>query len=225
MKNKKDTPLILFDLDGTLWDCSELSYQAWTRSLELLGVPHNLTKQRLKSFFGLSSPVFERKLFPEFPDKLRSKLAENAFGFELSLIREGFGILYPDVEGILERLSSQYDMAIVSNCQNGYIEGFIKHYGFEQFFKNWESSGHSRKPKEENIRQLMARMNKNTAIMVGDTPTDMNAAHFNNIPFIHALYGFGVIPEVEYKVACFSQLPGCIDSMIKEDAIEYGEGK
>lgn len=36
------------------------------------------------------------------------------------------GELYPDVEKTLDELSESYDLYIVSNCQRGYIESFLR---------------------------------------------------------------------------------------------------
>ena len=83
--------------------------------------------------------------------------------------------LYPDLEETLEKLSKQYHLYIVSNCQTGYIEDFISCSGTWSFFEDFECFGNTGKAKGENIRLLVRRSGLDSAVYVGDTQGDYNS--------------------------------------------------
>ncbi len=62
---------IIFDVDGTLWDSTEIVADAWTRYLkEERHINMDITAEKLKSLFGQLLPQIAAKLFPEFSRKL-----------------------------------------------------------------------------------------------------------------------------------------------------------
>ena len=62
-------------------------------------------------------------------------------------------------------------------------------------------------PKAGNIRLLMERNAITEAAMVGDTVLDFEAAEGAGVPFIHAAYGFGRVPEAKWRIAQLPDLP------------------
>ncbi|WP_300384334.1 HAD-IA family hydrolase, partial [Clostridium sp.] len=110
------------------------------------------------------------------------------------------GTLYPKLEETLSKLDEDYDLYIVSNCQEGYIETFLKLYNLEKYFKDFESAGKTSLSKGENIKLIVERNNIEQAIYVGDTQGDYNATKIAKVPFVHAKYGFGTINEKTEKI-------------------------
>ena len=217
--DQENRPLLLFDLDGTLWDCTSLSLEAWNRTLADSGIRRQISDRELKKAFGLPSPDFERRLLPEMEDGKRSALAEQVFEMELNLIPQGFGELYPDVMDVLRKLEKTYNMAIVSNCQDGYIEAFITRFFPDGTFCDWESSGRTGHPKDENVAAVLKRGRTRKAVLVGDTSSDRQAALANDLPFIQAVYGFGKPLHSKLHIHSFHEILAILMTLAGEKTV------
>ena len=94
--------------------------------------------------------------------------------------------LYPKLEETLSALKEKYPLYIVSNCQSGYIEAFLDHYGFGKYFEDIECYGNNLKQKGDNIRLLADRNGLTEAVYVGDIQGDYDASCHAGVGFIHA---------------------------------------
>ena len=54
--------------------------------------------------------------------------------------------------------------------------------------------------KADNIKEIVRRNNLKDAVYIGDTMGDYNATKETGLPFIHAAYGFGEVPEADFVV-------------------------
>lgn len=190
---------IIFDLDGTLWNPCEMVVKAWKKVC--LGYGFNDTPmdiEVLHSVMGLQIKQIGEMLFPQLDEVTVSKLLYECCELEKEyLLKEG-GVLYPNLEKILENLTREFSLFIVSNCESGYIETFLKHHGLGHFFKDIECAGNTQKSKGENIKLIIERNNLNAPIYVGDTTSDCSASKLAGIPFVYASYGFGHVDDDEY---------------------------
>lgn len=100
-----------------------------------------------------------------------------------------------------------YKLFVVSNCQAGYIETFIKAHHLEGYFKDIECPGNTGLLKADNIRLITERNHLVNPVYVGDTRSDAMAAHAAGVPFVFAAYGFGQVEEYDGKIESFEQLP------------------
>lgn len=116
------------------------------------------------------------------------------------------GSIYPNTINTIKELYKKYNLYIVSNCQAGYIESFLKHYDLQKYFKDYECSGNTKLSKEQNIRLLMSRNNIKSSIYVGDTENDYIASSNSNNKFIWAKYGFGYCSKYDYFIDDISDL-------------------
>lgn len=193
---------LIFDLDGTLWDSRASIIDIWN---EVLTRHHlietKLTPEDMNQYMGLLTDDIVRMIAPGITDQeVKTILAEIA-GQENIILRTRGGILYQGVEETLKSLSETYNLFIVSNCQDGYIEAFLDFYQFNSLFTDFESHGRTRKPKSENIKLIMERnnMKHNDTIYIGDTQTDYSSSKSNGLPFIFCEYGFGKLDIADYK--------------------------
>lgn len=60
--------------------------------------------------------------------------------------------------------------------------------------------------KGETIRRLMARHDITSAVYIGDTQGDLDAADGAGIPFVYAAYGFGEVARWDEKIGSFPEL-------------------
>jgi len=207
---------IIFDLDGTLWDSSESVTNSWNEAIATYGnINYKMTVQAMKGFMGKTIDEIAALFFADFSLDERKQIVDRCLMYEQDYIEKNGGILFPEVEETLELLSSQYSLSIVSNCQEGYIEAFLKYYNLNKYFDDFENPGRTGKTKGENIKLVTERNNLDRAVYIGDTEGDLCSARFAGIPFIHARYGFGKIKDVVPYVNSVSQIPAMVKEIIK----------
>ncbi len=198
---------IIFDMDGTLWDSSENVAASWTEKLRMLGYDMTVTKEDVMSVMGLTMDRIADIIFEGKPQKKRMELLDLCCGHENEYLRRNGGELYPDLEKTLSRLKKRYGLYIVSNCQSGYIEAFLEHYGFGGYFSDIECYGNNLLGKGDNIALVMERNALDKAWYVGDIQGDYDSAVKAGAEFIHAAYGFGTIAQEVPELGEFSGLP------------------
>lgn len=207
---------ILFDLDGTMWDSTQGVLKTWNEVVtKHPGCRSNLiTSKELGGCFGLPMTEIAKKLFPAMTADMQQQLITECCELENAYLSEHGGILYPQLERILKELKSSYKLFVVSNCQQGYIESFIKAHGLENYFDDIECWGNNFLPKGENNKLIMKRNNVTRAVYVGDTSGDEESARVAGIPFIWAAYGFGRAVSPDYVLTEFSQLPKLMEHIV-----------
>lgn len=200
-------PGIIFDMDGTLWDSSEGVAKSWTEIVKKeYDKERVITQEDIQGVMGRTMDKIADALFPELSKEDRMGLLRKCCDYENEYLRIHGGVLYPDLEETLIALKENFDLYIVSNCQAGYIEAFLEHYGFGHYFKDIECYGNNDLPKSENIRKIVERNSLGKAVYVGDIQGDYDATTAAGLPFIHASYGFGTINEETAKVNTFAEL-------------------
>lgn len=198
---------IIFDLDGTLWDSTDGVLKSWNTIIENnKDINVKLTKEILKGTMGLQIIDIGRKLFPNLSDDRIKELMKDCCELENEYLEKHGGILYDNLEETLKELSSNSKLFIVSNCQCGYIEVFLKYHNLGKYFLDFENPGRTGLSKGENIKLVVERNKLKSSVYVGDTEGDLKAAKFAGIPFIYASYGFGEVSEYDYSIKRFNEL-------------------
>lgn len=198
---------IIFDMDGTLWDSAENVANAWNTIIE--GPEYRLralTKHDLYRVMGMSMDQLGETLWGDIEIGKRNVMLEKCYDVENSYIEEHGGELYPLLEETLAKLKEDYHLYIVSNCQSGYIEAFLNHYKFWDYFEDIECYGNNNRKKGDNIADIARRNNLDKAVYVGDIQADYDSTMEAGIDFIHAAYGFGTINVPVAKIDSFSEL-------------------
>ena len=199
---------VLFDLDGTLWDSAEGVAAAWNEALALLERPERVTEEMVHSVMGKTMDVIARGMFPKETPAEADRLMAVCLDRENRYLEQHGGRLYEGLEETLAKLKEQgFFLGIVSNCQEGYIEAFLSYHGLEKYFDDTECFGHTLDGKGKNIRRVVDRNGLDPALYVGDTRGDYDAAEEAGIPFLHAAYGFGTVPEGTPLIRDFRELP------------------
>ena len=207
---------IIFDMDGTLWDSSENVAVSWTEKVRELGYDFpDITQQDVMGVMGLTMDRIADKLFGSLPLEERRELLDRCCDNEEQYLLRHGGVLYPDLEKTLIRLKKKYHLYIVSNCQSGYIETFLEHYGFGEYFDDIECYGNNLKGKGDNIALIVSRNGLDKAWYVGDIQGDYDSTMEAGIDFIHSAYGFGTIDHPVPELERFSDLPGLMKELDK----------
>ncbi|XER08177.1 Phosphoglycolate phosphatase [Sporomusa rhizae] len=199
---------IIFDVDGTLWDTTEVVAKAWNKAIsEVGGTAAVVSAAVLKKEFGKTMKVIADDLFYDADEKTKDLLMEKCCEYEHKALEENTdNLLFADVVETIKKLSEKYRLFIVSNCQVGYIELFMKKAGVEPFIKDWECFGNTGKVKGDSIKLLVERNNLTDAVYVGDTQGDYEATQIAQIPFIFAKYGFGHVENCEREISGIKEL-------------------
>lgn len=206
---------VIFDLDGTLWDSSVQVTDAWNEVLFANSDGRlQIDLDFMHSVMGKNMDEIMALLFRDFPDLDAEKIYAECMENEQSFLRKNGAVIYPQLEETLKKLSAKYDLAIVSNCQSGYIESFLGYYGFEKYFSDIECFGNTRLEKNENIKLVFERNGWEKAVYVGDTLGDFNFTAKAGLPFVHAAYGFGKVPQAEYRISSLTELPELLEEIL-----------
>jgi phosphoglycolate phosphatase len=210
LKNKFDS--IIFDLDGTLWDSSNNVALAWQQAIEQVDyVDEVMTVEKVRSITGLAYNVIFDRLFPHLDTEKRTDLMAICAKVELEILHTKGGELYPSLDETLSYLASKYKLFIVSNCQTGYIEVFLKLSRMGQYFMGHQCYGTKGNPKSENIKDIVNDYKLAAPVYVGDTMGDYDAATKAGVPFIFADYGFGKVEEGQIAtISTFNELVGLL---------------
>lgn len=211
---RKDT-LLLFDLDGTLWDSAAPVAAAWNvvfqredPSLPLL------TPDDIHGVMGMTMREIGETLYPDWHSPARKAVFDECCTYEVEYLRSHCGVLYPDFRPVLESLRAEgYELAIVSNCQTGYIDAFLASSGAADLFLDYEEWQRTGLVKGENIRLVMSRNGYSKGFYIGDTEKDREAALLARIPFIHASYGFGKVKSADGVIRSLRDLPGAVKAL------------
>lgn len=200
MSSKENKTPLIFDLDGTLWDSCLKVQEAWNLGLQswMKQTAYQrplLTLDEVQGIMGLAFDEIFAKLFPDLPLKLQRELGLYLEEFEAEVLGEQGGVLYEGVESGLIALAQIYPLGIISNCQAGYIEIFLK--SMDTFsLADFKSHGATQKPKFQNIVNMLHEQGWDRAVYLGDTLKDyescLKAREMGcSVEFHLAEWGFG----------------------------------
>ena len=208
---KKDL-LLMFDLDGTLWDSAQAVAESWNEVFHRADpeLPP-LTADDIHRVMGLTMKEISQVLQAGLKTEIREQVFDECCRYEVEYLYSHPGQLYPQLRETMEKLRGMgYELAIVSNCQRGYVEAFLHSSGTGDLFLDYEEWERTGLTKGENIRLVMERNGYRKAVYVGDTRKDQEAAQAAGIPFIHASYGFGETETPDGVIGALAELPALI---------------
>ena len=181
---------IFFDWDGTLADSMDLCLAEVAEALRTVGHPP-VTEAELRAcngptpaescgFFGLEGERAEAYLQARHDAQLR--------------LIPGRQKLYPGVAEALRRLKALASLHIVSNGLRDYVYASVRSTGLDGLFDSIEA-GRPELTKGQLLGQMLADVQPDRAILVGDRQGDIRAALENSLPAIAVRYGYGTEAE------------------------------
>jgi phosphoglycolate phosphatase len=196
---------IIFDIDGTLWNACATSAKGMNRTLENLKIPKVLTTQDIENISGKPSdqvlPILFGELLDQHPD-----LIERIDEGERQAIEEEGGLIFDGVIKGIQELSQVSKVFLVSNCDDWYLEAFIKFAGLSKYISGANCYGLSGITKANMITNILKNNNAQHAVYIGDTLSDQKAAALANINFIGATYGFGNVSTAQKSFDSFAEI-------------------
>jgi len=203
--------MIIFDLDGTLWETTDITYESANEIMRKHNINHEITKEVIAKSMGCSSQETAKNYMPNLDENTRMDLFEEMNILNSKKLLNKGGNLYTNLEEVLDRLKKKYKLAIVSNCGANYIESFLETSKLEKYFDDFIAASKLKISKGEAIKKVMERNNIKNAIYVGDTLKDYEATKIANIEFIHAKYGFERELNFKYSIDDIIELPGILE--------------
>lgn len=182
--------VILFDIDGTLLDTTELIYQAYEHSLKTHG--HRVIK---RDTMALSIGKSLEDCYLDFSpngDILVLSKTHNEFQIKNAHLAE----LFPDTINTLTKLKS-LGFRMIGITNRGRASGVlsIKHTGLDKFleFVLYRDDVKKLKPDPEPVLLALKKLKiqKDEAIMVGDSFVDIECGQNAGVKTVGVTYGFG----------------------------------
>lgn len=174
---KKEKPVIIFDLDGTLIDTKELIYQSFIHVFSIYKPDYELTEQDLQSFLGPTlKQSFDRYFDPSMSDELIQCYREYNHKEHDHYVKS-----FDGVKETLEYLKQHdYPMAVVSNKLKRTVEMGLERFDLQDYFSVVIGSEEVKEPKPNPSGILLAckelYRGHDNVIYVGDSATDIEAA-------------------------------------------------
>ena len=192
---------IIFDVDGTLWDSTPVVERAWNKALEDFGYTDGrVSAEILRGLFGLPMYAIIDSIAPGMSDAKKEEFAPKCYEYEHAFLDETPGYIYDGILDTIRELAKTHRIFIVSNCQAGYIELFLRKSGLADVVIDHLCPGDTNEFKAANIRRIVKKHGLSAPVYVGDTQMDADACEEAGVPMIYAEYGFGSVRECYAKV-------------------------
>jgi len=205
---------ILFDLDGTLWEVLDRSYE----SLKEFTTEYNLkeiSRDTISKNMGMTMEECAQNYFPDIDKEKAKEYLNKAVALNIKRLQEYGGNIYEGLEETLKKLKRNYKLGIVSNCDDGYIEAFLTTSQLGRYFDDYLAAAKLQISKSDAIKEIIKRNNIKKAIYVGDTIKDKEASKEAKLEFIHAKYGFDKKLKHKYQIEKISELPNLLKTIDK----------
>lgn len=198
---------IIFDLDGTLWETVESSWNSYNKIVAKYPFLQPISKQTVAASMGTTVEECAELYMPYLDNDTRVTILMEMLEQTAKDLDICGGNVYKNVEDTLKELKENYLLGIVSNCGPGYIESFLHTSGLNKYFVDYIAAGAEKMSKGNSILRFMRRNGIEEAIYVGDTIRDYTASIAASIPFIHAKYGFDQQLTVDKTIYDINELP------------------
>ncbi len=170
---------VIFDIDGTLVDSNDAHAHAWVDSLAEAG--HHVTFERVRPLIGMGGDKVLPQLVGLEEDSPEGKRLAKRRG---EIFRERY---FPQVEGLpgaqdlVSHLARQgHPLAVASSAREEELAGLLRCAGVDRLIRRRTSSGDAErsKPDPDIVKVALDTLGcaASEAIMIGDTPYDIEAA-------------------------------------------------
>lgn len=181
---------ICFDWDGTLADSMNLCMTEVAETLRRMGLPvppEDVLRQCNGPTYEACAPLVG------VPKERLREYMDVRLQVELSLCTT-VSRLFPGIRDMLERLSGQAALCVVSNGLAEYLDLCLRAYRVDHLFQRIEA-GRPGRTKAQALADALAAVQPERALMVGDRLGDLEAGKACGIPTVAACYGYGTPAE------------------------------
>jgi pyrophosphatase PpaX len=166
---------LLFDLDGTLIDSTELILKTFRDTFRALGIPERSGEQLL-SQVGRPLYLQMRDIDPSRQDELVSLYAKLYREYHDALVREIPGVR----EALAELAERGYRLGVVTSKRSSGTRYDLEYFGLDRLIEAVVAANDTErhKPHPEPVRKALERLGvtPRKAAFIGDSPFDLRSA-------------------------------------------------
>lgn len=198
--------MILFDMDGTLWDTVNTTVKAVKIISEKYEDVKEISEEIVTKSMGLGFSDVAKNYMPYLEKDRREAVLKEIMAKNLEVVKNEGADIYPSVHEVIKELSKRYSIGIVTNNFTEYAELFVDTSGLKPYFTDYLGASSLGKSKADAITTILKKYNVSKAVYVGDTKGDMESSKEAGVIFIHAKYGFDKTLSTDYQIDNFSEL-------------------
>lgn len=206
--------MIIFDMDGTLWDTTLVTYEAANEIVSNYDELKPISMEQIIGGMGLNIEEVSKKYMPYIDLDKACKYELEIIKKNLEIIDEKGANIYDGVLDVIRKLSQKYKLGIITNNKDEYVESFFKTSNLKEYFADYIGTASYNITKADAIKIMVNRNNAMNNFYVGDIDKDMQAATEAGVGFIHARYGFGHDVDAKYYIDKFTDLEELLDGII-----------
>ena len=215
-------PIVVYDLDGTLAWTEKYWIPVMARVLEHIDAEYQWQSavqdpRELLRWLGHPAQVIMRAIYPQASSEAIDHVLEVKAELWGQLLQEYPFELYP---GTLDALKEVQAMGVrqfvASNCDEVYLERMLTTTGLGPFIEDAACLGmYPGIEKKEFTRRLLAGVQHEDGVFVGDSFHDMEAGRHNQLRTVFADYGYGQSsPElIDRRLSEIRELPGVLGAL------------
>ena len=220
----RDGLAVLFDLDGTLVDTLPDIHHALSRLLAAEGRPP-IPRDRARTLVGRGARALVADAFADGGRAPAKDDLDRLVAGWVALYEErphGGSRPYPGAAAALEGLAEAgVPMGVATNKPQGLSVKVLEGLGLLGFFAavvGADATPH-RKPDGRHLTHTLARMGADglSAVLVGDSESDVGAARDAGLPVIAVGFGYGRVPAADLGADAvidrFDDLPAALDRL------------
>ncbi len=209
--------LIVFDIDGTLFQTELVTVPAVQRTFAAHGLPEPDAK-KICSFFGRPNEEYLEWLASICSPDEAHAIVDDTNRLELELVASE-GRLYDGARDVLDSLRNDgYRLAVCSNGPEDYVDAFLDAHAMRQYFDAVRARGLRIVDKTYMLGEILEEVKARPVIVVGDRHDDILAAHAHGGRAIATRYGFGAdseLTEADAHVNAVTEVPGAIAALLE----------
>ena len=188
-------------MDGTLLDSSKSITKSINYVRKELGLPpfsvEKVTKLINEPDINLPKLFYEERKPYEECRKIFEKHYYEQCVKDMSI--------YEGIEDMLKKLSKDgYILSVATNAREKYAKKMLNHQNIDKYFRFilGSDSLNSRKPDPQMIHHILneCKIDKNDAVMIGDSLKDEEAAKNAGVEYIFVTWGFGECKEPDFTL-------------------------